>query len=389
MSQVPDHKPHLATLERRLGPLDAAAIVVSNVIGSGIFFLPIIVAGMVPTSIGMLSVWLLGGLLAFAGAMAYAELGVAPSACWRRIRLSPRCVRTADRVLDRLDVVRRRVFWRDSGERQGVGAYYLGGFLPATAHNGAILTIPMPLAPLVVTPQSLLAIAVIAVLSLIHISGLGPGRLVHNVLATVESAGAGRLHRVAVFDRDGIVRDHLSASHTVPITGHRLAARDDSGDVQLLRVGTRPPTSRRRFAILAGTCRSRWASGTGAVVVIYLGLNALYLYALGPADLAGLIGKNVGLTDAVAQRLFGQVAGARPRRVHDRQHCREHQRDGARRASCLLRDGTRRRLPASRGARAQPLQDARHCDHRASRLEFDPRVLWVPRRSGAVHRLRA
>ena len=63
-----------ATLERRLGPLDSAAIVVSNVIGSGIFFVPILVAGMVPTTSGMLGVWLLGGLLAFAGAMAYAEL---------------------------------------------------------------------------------------------------------------------------------------------------------------------------------------------------------------------------------------------------------------------------------------------------------------------------
>jgi APA family basic amino acid/polyamine antiporter len=66
--------PHAATLERRLGPLDSAAIVVSNVIGSGIFFVPILVAGMVPTSPAILGVWLLGGLLAFAGAMAYAEL---------------------------------------------------------------------------------------------------------------------------------------------------------------------------------------------------------------------------------------------------------------------------------------------------------------------------
>src|SRR6266496_5583362 len=66
--------PDLTTLERRLGPLDAAAIVVSNVIGGGIFFVPILVARQVPSGWAMLGVWILGGALAFAGAMAYAEL---------------------------------------------------------------------------------------------------------------------------------------------------------------------------------------------------------------------------------------------------------------------------------------------------------------------------
>ena len=55
-------------------PLDAAAIVISNVIGGGIFFVPIIVAQLVPNPTAMLGVWLAGGALAFAGAMAYAEL---------------------------------------------------------------------------------------------------------------------------------------------------------------------------------------------------------------------------------------------------------------------------------------------------------------------------
>ena len=58
------------TLERRLGPLDAAAIIVSNVIGGGIFFVPVIVAGLVSSAWTLLSVWLVGGVLAFAGAMA-------------------------------------------------------------------------------------------------------------------------------------------------------------------------------------------------------------------------------------------------------------------------------------------------------------------------------
>ena len=54
------------------------AIVISNVIGVGIFTTPGIVASMLPNSMAMLGVWALGGALAFAGALAYAEL-----AAWR------------------------------------------------------------------------------------------------------------------------------------------------------------------------------------------------------------------------------------------------------------------------------------------------------------------
>jgi APA family basic amino acid/polyamine antiporter len=72
---VPQQPPGPQHLDRRLGPVDAAAIVVSNVIGVGIFITPQIIAQAVPHPIGFLAVWLAGGLLAFTGAMAYAELG--------------------------------------------------------------------------------------------------------------------------------------------------------------------------------------------------------------------------------------------------------------------------------------------------------------------------
>ena len=66
--------PLSSSLERRLGPLDAAAIIVSNVIGGGILFTPPQVAAVVPQPLWFLAVWFAGGGLAFAGAMAYAEL---------------------------------------------------------------------------------------------------------------------------------------------------------------------------------------------------------------------------------------------------------------------------------------------------------------------------
>jgi APA family basic amino acid/polyamine antiporter len=47
--------------------------------------------------------------------------------------------------------------------------------------------------------------------------------------------------------------------------------------------------------------------GTAAVIVIYVGLNALYLYALPVGELAALPGGR--LLDTVAERLFGRAAG--------------------------------------------------------------------------------
>jgi APA family basic amino acid/polyamine antiporter len=62
-------------LPRRLGMLDATAIVVGIVIGSGIFLLPNLIARNLPSGVAILSTWIVAGVLSFFGALAYAELG--------------------------------------------------------------------------------------------------------------------------------------------------------------------------------------------------------------------------------------------------------------------------------------------------------------------------
>ena len=62
-------------LARKLGPLDATMIVVSGIIGSGIFINPALVAQQVDTPFLILAVWVLGGVIALCGAFVFAELG--------------------------------------------------------------------------------------------------------------------------------------------------------------------------------------------------------------------------------------------------------------------------------------------------------------------------
>jgi len=61
-------------LPRRLGFGSAVAVLVGSTIGGGIFRTPAVIAERVPASLPMLSVWVLGGLLALCGALTYAEL---------------------------------------------------------------------------------------------------------------------------------------------------------------------------------------------------------------------------------------------------------------------------------------------------------------------------
>ncbi|MFQ5792523.1 MAG: amino acid permease, partial [Acidobacteriota bacterium] len=62
-------------LPRSLGLLAAAAIVVSNVIGSGIFTTSGFLARDLGHPLLLLGIWVLGGALALAGALSYGELG--------------------------------------------------------------------------------------------------------------------------------------------------------------------------------------------------------------------------------------------------------------------------------------------------------------------------
>ena len=61
-------------LARRLGLFDVTMLVMGSVIGSGIFVVPHVVAGLVHTPALILGAWVLGGVVALAGSLVYAEL---------------------------------------------------------------------------------------------------------------------------------------------------------------------------------------------------------------------------------------------------------------------------------------------------------------------------
>jgi APA family basic amino acid/polyamine antiporter len=288
------------TLDRRLGPLDAAAIVVSNVIGGGIFFVPIIVAQLIPDARGVLLIWLLGGALAFAGAMAYAELAaLRPRAGGEYVYLHEAYGPLVAFLTGWTSFVAG--FSGAIAASAVALAEYVGHFLPAAKDTTPLLTIPLPLMPLIVSRETLVALAVIAALTLAHIRGLGPGRLLQNVLA-----GA-KVSALVVFLALGFSLGHGQAAHLVA-SGPPAAFGAASLLMALVPVMF-TYSGWNAAAYVAEEVRHPERNvpralglGTAAVVLIYLGLNALYVYAVPVAELGHIQGT---LIDTVAERLFG------------------------------------------------------------------------------------
>jgi basic amino acid/polyamine antiporter, APA family len=294
--------PGQSILERRLGPLDAAAIIVSNVIGGGILFTPPQVAAMVPSPLWFLATWLAGGALAFAGAMAYAELAaLRPRAGGEYVYLDAAYGRIAAFLTGWTSFIAG--FSGAMAASAVVVTFYVDRFAPGAANSTPFFIVPVPYVPLSVSPQTIVAVAAIWLLAAVHIRGVGPGRMMQNILAVLKvtallmfialgfsfGTGAGaNLSQAAASVAPG---NWLFALIPVMFTysGWNAAAYVAE---EIRDPGRNVPKS--------------LAIGTVAVIVIYLLLNVLYLYVFSVGELAAVKGS---VLDVVAERLLGGTAG--------------------------------------------------------------------------------
>ena len=291
------------SLARRLGPFDGASIIVSNVIGSGIFLVPVLVAGWVPNVWAMLALWLTGGLLVFAGAMAYAELAAfRPRAGAEYVYLREAFGPAAGFLTGWTSFV---AGFSGAIALNAVGlAGYLGRFVPAAADATPILELPLAIVTLTVSPQALFALAVIAGLTAVHVAGLGPGRVVQNLLAGGKVAILVALVAFGFSAGDGSTTNFTASTGSVTPSLWLLGlipvmfAYSGWNAAAYVAEEVRDPGRNLPLATAAGTV---------TVVVIYLLLNALYVYAMPLAEVATV---DVRVVDVAADRLFGAAVAA-------------------------------------------------------------------------------
>ncbi|MDP1859341.1 MAG: amino acid permease [Gemmatimonadaceae bacterium] len=275
----------MSELRRELGVVSAALLVVGGIIGSGIFFTPAEVARALPSGGWIFSVWLLGGFLALAGALTYAELGaMLPTAGGPYVYI-----------------------------RQAFGslpAFLYGWMALLSIASGAIAAVAMGFAGYLarfvdVAPAGGrigVAAATILLLSITNVIGLKPGTMLQNVLT------AAKIVALTVLIVGGFMLwARLGAPPAVvsaPAPPESVVAGFAAAFVAVLfTIG-----GWQQMNMVAGEIRDPEKTipkalfvGILIVVAIYLGANAVYLRALGRDGLAA----SAAVAADVAQRMVG------------------------------------------------------------------------------------
>jgi APA family basic amino acid/polyamine antiporter len=294
--------PTRTTLERRLGPFDAAAIVVANVIGAGILFTPPAVAAMVPHPFWFLSTWIAGGALAFTGAMAYAELAaLRPRAGGEYVYLREAYGPLAGFMTGWTSFV--------AGFTGAMAAsaifliFVIDRFVPGAANSTPFFVIPVPYVPLTLSRHTLLAIIAIWMFAVVHILGVGPGRAVMNVLVTLKVTALLVFIAAGFAVGVGSSANFQQAAASISVTNWLLAlvpvmfTYSGWNAAAYMAEEIREPGRNVPRALLMGTI---------AVILIYALLNTLYLYAMPVGELAGVKGS---VFDLIGERILGVRAG--------------------------------------------------------------------------------
>jgi basic amino acid/polyamine antiporter, APA family len=302
VTRLPGLATTTTTLERRLGPLDAAAIIVANVIGAGILFFPPGIAANAPDTWFFLLTWLAGGILAFCGAMAYAELAaLRPRAGGEYVYLREAYGSLAGFLTGWTSFVAG--FAGAMAASAMVIPLYLERFLPGAASSSPYLSIPLPYLSITLSNQTIIAIAIVWALAFVHIRGVGPGRLLSNGLTLLKVAS------LLLFIVLGLTMGTSAGATGAPPAGAVTAAGWFQGLIVVMFVYSGWNAASYMAEEVRNPGRNlplALAMGTAAVTAIYLLINVLYLKVIPIGELVTVKGS---VMDVAAERLLGARAG--------------------------------------------------------------------------------
>jgi basic amino acid/polyamine antiporter, APA family len=275
-------------LHRELGLLSATMIVVGGIIGGGIFFTPAQVARTLPSGGWVLAIWMLGGFIALAGALTFAELGaMLPDAGGPFVYI-------------------RRAF----GER---AAFVYGWMILTTIASGAAAAVALAFANYVgrffdlakLGGNTGVAVAVLLVLTATNYRGLRLGAAVQNtlVMSKLFALAALVFGVVELWNRIPAPMPIASSAPLPPLATGLAAAFVPV----LFSVG-----GWENLNMVAGEVRDparliprALALGIAIIMLCYLGVNVAYLRVLGRDGMAA----STSVAAETAIRMVGSLGG--------------------------------------------------------------------------------
>ncbi len=273
-------------LRRTVGLDTAAALVIANTVGSGIFTTSGFIARDLGSPWWLLALWIAGGMIEFVGALSYSELAAAmPEAGGEYVYLR---------------------------EAYGPLVAYMSGWTSfCVGFSGAIAAAALafvgylhqltPIPDSTVFGGKLAAIAVLAVLTAAHVVGVRFGGIVQRLL-TVGTVGA-----IVALIGFGLASGHGDLGNFASrAPAHGYAA------VALIFV-LYAYSGWNAAAYIAGEVRDPGRNlpralilGIGVVIVLYVGMNLMYIYALPIPAMSGVL----AIAEKSSMKLFGPAAAA-------------------------------------------------------------------------------
>ncbi|MBV9505561.1 MAG: amino acid permease [Acidobacteriia bacterium] len=303
---IPRTRAPRAELVRQLGFFSSTALVISNMVGTGIFATTGFMAGDLGSARLILICWTVGALFAIAGALSYSELGINfPSSGGEYVYLT-------------------HAYGPEWGFMTGWVSFfagfsapiataalafsdYLGYFYPSLKQANASLVIGSGTLALRIGRGQLLASALIATFTILNCFGVGRVAKVQNVLTSTKllvimglviagfAAGTGSwAHFSEAAARTSTVS--LPAQFIVSLIYVMVGYSGWNAATYVAEEIRRPER----------TLPAALATGTAIVAALYLGLNLLFIYAAPLESMKGVI----AVGSLAASNLFGPgVAG--------------------------------------------------------------------------------
>ena len=248
-------------LARRLGLFDATMLVMGGIIGAGIFVNPAEVARHVDTPLLIVGVWVLGGAIALIGALVYAELAARRPA-----------------------VGGQYAYIRDA--YGPLPAFLYGWSLLLVIQSGGMAAVAITFARYfadithLAVPDSIVAVAVLALLTIINCFGVRSGSNVQSGLMVLKIMAIAALVVVGLMAPAGPVSTARSVAGISGVGAAMTAVMFSYGGWQ---------TS----SFVAGEMRNPQRDlarglllGVAGVVILYTAVAFVCAHALGPAGLA-------------------------------------------------------------------------------------------------------
>jgi basic amino acid/polyamine antiporter, APA family len=296
-------------LVRGLGAADATALVVGTVIGTGVFLKTAIITQLVGKPMLVLAAWVVAGLVSLAGALTYAELGaMLPETGGEYVYL--------------------RAAYGDTVAFQFGWMRVIGGATSTAAvassfaaFFGSLVTTGRPWVVLAgdlgghamhweVGPRQGIALAAIAAVAVINSIGVKAGGRTQTALAAIKVSAVALIIVGVAVASPGRWSHFAESAPFIPSVTAKLAPAAAFGAAVIAAMWAY--TGWSYLPLAAGEIRHPERNlpraiigGMLLVVVLYIGINTAYLYALSPAEIVTANSTAYPAAPAVATKAIG------------------------------------------------------------------------------------